>query len=1124
MRKILPLVLLSFLCFPQPLKVGEGITDLLRTYPRWGYRIKGGEEKYMPPLWYGRYEETGADCYPQAKEGERTPWFLHPPWRNVTGITFMEYQLALPKIKPIALRIQVALSKGALPASDGVVFSLWVVQSRSSSLQSGDLLICRGQTKERKEKIWEEFCRTEEWQKAEVDLSAYEGKTVTLRLEVSPGEKWNTTNDWARLGELALIVGDPQKAKEVEEEKAREFTKWVLSKYGEETGRVGKWLGVGAKEPSPSSMKGYKNHILKRSDGSYEFQYVGRDCSLSYILRPPFSSPKNIQVKFNGKPLPSPTFLGGVSLFMKDVLCDASTPDLRIETKSKLAGDHLEVEETWRYRGQREQILLKISLKGKSLRLEYASPRPVLYSINIAVPPFSKIFVPFLYEGQAQVGYIQPVFLSAFCDWWRTESSTIGADGASPTYIPKTDGRRNPPREIFYLTVSPFFPEVLPNIPNPPSPFLAELSKRIVLDVWAGKFQDDENFLKELATYGVDSLLVLKHDWQREGYDNAYPTTMPANKELGGDEGLRSLCETAKNLGHRFCIHENYFDYYPNSEAFRKEDVALDPQGNALKGWFNPGVPIQAFLLKPSKFLHYEKIFSPEIKKRYGVNAGYFDIMPNWTVDYDAKAEGAGKISYTLRVNAQAFQFLRDTYGGPVVCEGSDFTCAGYYDGGSNYALNRRQIPLLGDFELLKVHPLMLNHGVGYYERWLIDGYSDPTWYYRVMTEEELDEYRIMTFAFGRIGFIGHQLMTYLPGLLKEYFLTKPVQERYALSLPSKILYEVDGKWVSSSGAVLLGKMDRLFLEYDNGLKLFLNRGKEDWKMEGVFLPQYGFLAKGAGVLAYTAKREGVICDYAEDEAGIFCDARTQTYLPLFKRIYPAISQFKDLGGGNFSLTYQWKIEDSLDGDFVSFVHFIDPQTRNIAFQQDHPLPLPTSQWHKGMVLEDGPHTIKVPEGKEGEFPIYIGLYNTKGERVVVGNGRDSVNIGKLIVKRDGEVKIEMLPQFCEDIREKYQSRLNKEGKVVDFGKVATDGCLYIKKEKNGLLIIPIPHGRECFVALKFDQFFKDWQEKRVSIIALNKEKEEVEELEAKIRKGILSFHTAPTAYYYRIKLVSPTK
>ncbi len=277
MRKILPLVLLSFLCFPQPLKVGEGITDLLRTYPRWGYRIKGGEEKYMPPLWYGRYEETGADCYPQAKEGERTPWFLHPPWRNVTGITFMEYQLALPKIKPIALRIQVALSKGALPASDGVVFSLWVVQSRSTSLQSGDLLICRGQTKERKEKIWEEFCRTEEWQKAEVDLSAYEGKTVTLRLEVSPGEKWNTTNDWARLGELALIVGDPQKAKEVEEEKAREFTKWVLSKYGEETGRVGKWLGVGAKEPSPSSMKGYKNHIRERSDGFYEFQYVGRD-------------------------------------------------------------------------------------------------------------------------------------------------------------------------------------------------------------------------------------------------------------------------------------------------------------------------------------------------------------------------------------------------------------------------------------------------------------------------------------------------------------------------------------------------------------------------------------------------------------------------------------------------------------------------------------------------------------------------------------------------------------------------------------------------------------------------------------------------------------------------------
>lgn len=1030
------------------------------------------------------------------------PWFFHPPWRGVTGETFAQWELYLPDVKPITLHLKLALSKGALPGSDGVIFKLLVIRNGE-------------------EKAIAQFpVGSENWEEERVDLSSYGGNQIWLKLVVNPGERWDTTNDWARVGELKIVVGREEEARKKEEAQRLAVRRRIMERYGADTGNVVKFWGIGAKSPIPSCGVVYENKIEKNGDGSYKFIYIGRDCRIEYIFTPPFSYIGNLRVIYNGRELPGPLFLGGVSLFLKGEVVDGSREDVKKGYYVRKRDDGLEEFERWEYKGGWGEIKIYVSIVGKTLMLRFTSEKPVVNAINIAVPPFKRIFIPFLYEGAAQVGYIEPLFLSSFCDWWDTQASSIGADGSSPTYIPKTDRERNPPNEIFYLTVSPYLEEVLPNIPNPASPYIEELSQRLVLDIWSGKFADDRGFLQELEIYGINSLLVIKHDWQREGYDNAYPTTMPANKWLGGDEELSKLSEEAKRIGHRFCVHENYYDYYPNSEAFKMEDVALDPQGNYLKGWYNASVPIQALVLKPSRFLHYEKTFSPEIKKRYGVNAGYFDIMPSWNVDYDAKAEGAGKISYTHKVNSEAYAFLRETYNGPVVCEGTDFTEAGYYDGGSNYGINRKSTPMFPIFELLKVHPLMLNHGMGYYERWLINGYEDPNWYYRVMTEEERDEYRIMTLAFGRIGFLGHQLMATIHGVAKEYFLTLPVQKRYGASMPRRLLYEIEGKWVSSSGASLLGEMKRLFVEYTNGLKLYLNRGESDWEVKGFLIPQYGFLAEWENGRAYTAKKEGIIVDYAEDEEGIFCDARSETYLPSpIYRIFPSVSEFRDLGSGKFQISYRWEVVgDVPTGDFVAFVHFLTPQEDKITFQQDHLLPISTSQWKKGMTVKDGPYTLEIPKGIEGVYPVYIGLYNERG-RVVLGNGQDSFLVGRLEIRRLGdEVKLQFYPEKGEDIIMKYLSRLNKEKRKIDFGKVITDGCLRVEKGEGKLRVMPIPIGRKCFVGIKLGYFKKKWEKGKISVIAFGKDGKEKGKIQWELRGDLLSFITQADVWFYEVR------
>ena len=78
---------------------------------------------------------------------------------------------------------------------------------------------------------------------------------------------------------------------------------------------------------------------------------------------------------------------------------------------------------------------------------------------------------------------------SALLDYYRSNASSlwaaneVAADGVTynggSRYLPKTDGRRNDCFERLFLTVSPRFEEVLPNIPNPKSPWMHVAGERL---------------------------------------------------------------------------------------------------------------------------------------------------------------------------------------------------------------------------------------------------------------------------------------------------------------------------------------------------------------------------------------------------------------------------------------------------------------------------------------------------------------------------------------------------------------------------------------------------------------------------------------------------------------------
>ena len=190
--------------------------------------------------------------------------------------------------------------------------------------------------------------------------------------------------------------------------------------------------------------------------------------------------------------------------------------------------------------------------------------------------------------------------------------------------------------------------------------------------------------------------------------------------------------------------------------------------------------------------------------------------------------------------------------------------------------------PPLVDFDLLKIHPLETDFGMG-----------DPGMFYAGSSEWTqpndfhspwFDRFLATTIAYGHIGYLTCEWG--LPGTLKSYFLVKALQELYAGVEVVEIAYERGGQRLSTSEAVRSDayRDGHVCVRYANGLRIWVNLGWEGawevkWKDETYLLPPTGWLAVlDGGVLAYSAVREGGRVDYLESGEYSYLDARDGYY------------------------------------------------------------------------------------------------------------------------------------------------------------------------------------------------------------------------------------------------------
>ena len=728
-------------------------------------------------------------------------------------------------------------------------------------------------------------------------------------------------------------------------------------------------------------------------------------------------------------------------------------------------------------------------LLGKTLALSVSSDLPQVTAFDAGTwgPVVHRRQVPVPYYPGA-VHYLaqEGWFVNSLLDWTSSSASSASSHaGNKATYDALTDGTHVPLRERALFTAAWHLDEVLPDPPNPPSPWRDFLANKIVLDIWGGTFPT-------LADYGITQCIAILHDWQRSGYDNALPLHYPANSAYGGDIAMSNLVATATRLGIRCALHENYVDYYPNYDSFDANDIALDSAGQQKLAWYNPSTHIQSFAEKPGAILRLAATQSPEIQQRYNTRANYLDVhsaeAPWFHVDDRAGEVGAGQLSRVWDVHRELWAYERTTHNGPVLGEGNGhFYWSGCLDGveaqfGSGWPGNGGfTAPLAVDFDLLKIHPLQFNHGMGYYSRWWPSESFQTHWLNGPVPMIVLDRYRLQEVAYGHAGFLDARVYSIIPIAWLEHHLLSPVMARYATAKPVEILYESNGAWRDATAMAKLDQSDannRVRIRYDNGLTLTANGTSNNWSTGSWSLPDWGWVAEGTGLTAGTTMRDSVVSDFTDTGDTLFCNARPASdwNLSNYRHIHPSVTSFQQTGTRTFRATYHWNVQDQISRNYTVFVHFSTYGV--ISAQQDHAVSPATSEWQPGQRVNDGPWNITLPANlPDGDYDWLIGLYDpSDGSRVAlqgVDDGTSRIRLGTLHLASAGST-VKFAPETnapTVDPTTWYDPHLNHANVVVDFGTLRTDGSVWLHREGNLWRLKTWPRDRNFTVELSRSRF-----------------------------------------------------
>jgi hypothetical protein len=325
---------------------------------------------------------------------------------------------------------------------------------------------------------------------------------------------------------------------------------------------------------------------------------------------------------------------------------------------------------------------------------------------------------------------------------------------------------------------------------------------------------------RKLRELGCEKVTIRYHEdsWRDGG--ESFTFRIDAAPGRGGDPALKKMVADVRALGWNVGLYSNYTDFASVSALWDPDHLLRLPNGDWQRSW------MRCYSPKPMWGVEVEARNAPRIREKFGTNHSYCDVhtvfMPCEREDYDARVPGAATFRRTYECFGRILCNEKVAYQGPVYSEGRNhWIYAGLVDG--NYAQvaadSPSAEPLLVDFDLLKMHPLEMDAGMG-----------DPGMYFKKQPAD-LDHFIGATLAYGHIGFCDWQNME---GKLRIYNMIQPAQKLYAMVPVQRIEYEADGKMLDTSQAMVSGAYlnNRVHVVYESGTEVFVNGSDKPWDIK----------------------------------------------------------------------------------------------------------------------------------------------------------------------------------------------------------------------------------------------------------------------------------------------------
>ena len=144
-------------------------------------------------------------------------------------------------------------------------------------------------------------------------------------------------------------------------------------------------------------------------------------------------------------------------------------------------------------------------------------------------------------------------------------------------------------------------------------------------------FENVRMTLEECRKQNVGPLDCSLVGWNCGGHDGAYPQLFPVEERIGGESERKKTLETAKELGSRIGLHDNYFDSYTIADSFRWENVNRNAdQLPSLSGIWGGG---QSYIVCP-KHSYENARRNLRQTPALGINGFYFiDVLTVWPLE-----------------------------------------------------------------------------------------------------------------------------------------------------------------------------------------------------------------------------------------------------------------------------------------------------------------------------------------------------------------------------------------------------------------------------------------------------------------------------------------------------------